>query len=106
MKKRIITIVTIAILFILVSAVLFNSLKEKESNLTKVKVAEVAHSIFYAPQYAAISNGYFEDYGIEIDLTLVPGVVRSITHFINNLFYLSFLIFVYFHLLIYRSFHL
>ena len=36
-------------------------------------VAEVAHSIFYAPQYAAISLGYFEENGIDIDLTLTPG---------------------------------
>ena len=43
------------------------------SNLTKVKVAEVAHSIFYAPQYAAISNGYFEEEGLDIELILTPG---------------------------------
>ena len=32
---------------------------------------EVAHSIFYAPQYVAIENGYFADEGI--NLTLVTG---------------------------------
>lgn len=36
-----------------------------------VVLSEVAHSIFYAPQYAAIELGYFEDEGI--DLTLVNG---------------------------------
>ena len=39
--------------------------------LTKVTLNEVAHSIFYAPQYVAIEEGYFEDAGI--DLTLVTG---------------------------------
>lgn len=39
--------------------------------LTKVTLNEVAHSIFYAPQYAAIELGYFKDEGI--DLTLVNG---------------------------------
>jgi len=73
MKKRIITIVAILIIFILVSAVLFNKLKKEESNLTKVRVAEVAHSIFYAPQYAAIALGYFEELGIDIELSLIPG---------------------------------
>lgn len=77
MKKRIITIIAILIIFILASAVLFNSLKkDKDNGLVKVKVAEVAHTIFYAPQYVAIANGYFEEYGIEIDLTLIPGVVK------------------------------
>ena len=38
-----------------------------------VRVAEVAHTIFYAPQYVAIEKGYFEEYGIDIDLLLTPG---------------------------------
>ena len=42
-----------------------------DSSLTPVTLNEVAHSIFYAPQYAAIELGYFEDEGI--DLTLVNG---------------------------------
>jgi NitT/TauT family transport system substrate-binding protein len=37
--------------------------------LTTVKVCEVTHSIFYAPQYVAIALGYFEDEGLEIELT-------------------------------------
>ena len=42
-----------------------------QAQLTPVTLSEVAHSIFYAPQYAAIELGYFEDQGI--DLTLVNG---------------------------------
>lgn len=42
-----------------------------ESHLTKVTLNEVAHSIFYAPLYVAIEEGYFEEEGI--DLTLVTG---------------------------------
>ena len=41
------------------------------TSLTPVTLNEVAHSIFYAPQYVAIENGYFKDEGI--DLTLVTG---------------------------------
>ena len=43
----------------------------QDKNLTPVTLNEVAHSIFYAPQYAAIELGYFEEEGI--DLTLVNG---------------------------------
>lgn len=39
-----------------------------EAALTKVTLNEVAHSIFYAPMYAAIENGYFAEEGIELDL--------------------------------------
>lgn len=41
------------------------------SAFTKVTLNEVAHSIFYAPMYVAIEEGYFKDAGI--DLTLVTG---------------------------------
>lgn len=43
----------------------------QDNGMTKVTLNEVAHSIFYAPQYAAIELGYFKDEGI--DLTLVNG---------------------------------
>ena len=45
--------------------------KEKTEEAAKVTLNEVAHSIFYAPQYAAIELGYFKEEGI--DLTLVTG---------------------------------
>ena len=45
--------------------------KKEELKLTKVTLNEVAHSIFYAPQYVAIEEGYFKDEGL--DLTLVTG---------------------------------
>ena len=66
---------TIGVLVILLVGSLFflNLNKKKDTTLKKITVAEVAHSIFYAPQYAAIANGYFEDYGIKVDLILTPG---------------------------------
>lgn len=45
--------------------------KEKEQKLEKVTLNEVAHSIFYAPQYVALEKGYFKDEGL--DLNLVTG---------------------------------
>lgn len=44
---------------------------ESKEELTKVTLNEVAHSIFYAPQYVAIEEGYFAEEGL--DLTLVTG---------------------------------
>lgn len=76
MKNKI--IILVCLLIVLASA-LFMFIKRKtddnktDNGLTKVKVAEVAHTIFYAPAYAAISKGYFEEEGIEIDLTLASG---------------------------------
>ena len=47
------------------------SRENTEAPLTPVTLNEVAHSIFYAPMYVAIEEGYFAEEGI--DLTLVTG---------------------------------
>ena len=67
--KRIFKIfISLILLFLLI----FLVFPEKQDS-NKLRVAEVTHSIFYAPQYAAISEGYFKDEGIDIELILTPG---------------------------------
>ncbi len=75
MKKNIIYIGAVLVIFILACSVLFNfNRKPKtEEKLTDVTLAEVTHSIFYAPMYVAIEKGYFKDNGINLDLILTPG---------------------------------
>lgn len=71
-RKILIGVVILVIVAIIVGiiAIRNNSSKEKtkEENVL-IKVNEVTRSVFYAPQYVAINNGYFRDYGIDIDLT-------------------------------------
>ena len=50
-----------------------------ESGNTKVRLSEVTHSIFYAPLYIAINNGYFADEGIDIELTNAGGADKVMT---------------------------
>ena len=72
MKK---IIIGILLLFVIVGTIIFiitkNSKKVVKDN--KVKVAEVAHSIFYAPQYIADKKGFFKEEGIEVEFILTPG---------------------------------
>lgn len=75
MKRKV--IIFLCLIVILASALFLliakSSTKDKDEKLTKIKVAEVAHTIFYAPAYAAMSKGYFEEEGLKIDLTLTTG---------------------------------
>lgn len=50
-----------------------------DSDLTKVTLNEVAHSIFYAPMYVAIEEGYFADEGINLELVTGYGADKTMT---------------------------
>lgn len=75
MKKKIITILIALILItvIIITSIKLSSKEDTNNDLTTIRLAEVTHSVFYAPMYVAIENGYFESEGIEIDLILTPG---------------------------------
>lgn len=50
-----------------------------DQDLTKVRLNEVTRSVFYAPMYAAISNGYFAEEGLDIELTTGQGADKVMT---------------------------
>lgn len=56
---------------------LFAGCGEKENEMTKVTLNEVAHSIFYAPQYVALENGYFTQEGLDLDLVTGYGADKN-----------------------------
>ncbi|MFD1020559.1 ABC transporter substrate-binding protein [Thalassobacillus hwangdonensis] len=51
---------------------------------TKLKVAEVTRSIFYAPQYVALEKGFFEDEGLEVELTTTWGGDKTMTTLLSD----------------------
>ena len=66
--------------FLLITAMLTACSKEQSENgLTKVVLNEVAHSIFYAPMYVAIEEGYFEEEGIDLELVTGFGADKTMT---------------------------
>lgn len=69
MKRFIVLISTFALLVILTIICFYKENNDKESKLIKLKVAEVTHSVFYAPWYVALHNGYLSDFDIELVLT-------------------------------------
>ena len=56
----------------------------ENSNLTKVTLSEVAHSLFYAPMYVAIEEGYFEEEGIDLELVTAFGADKVTTAVISG----------------------
>ena len=78
MKKRFIALLLITALA--VTSLLACSKEEKpEAGTTKVVLSEVAHSIFYAPMYVAIEEGYFAEEGIDLELVTAFGADKVMT---------------------------
>lgn len=80
MKKLIITLIIIAVIAITAIVVSINLNNDNDTaSLTTLQVNEVTRSVFYAPQYLAISNGFFEEEGLEIELTTGQGADKVMT---------------------------
>ena len=74
MKKIVYSIICVLILLLIGLMFLLDLNKgDNKKDLEKIRVAEVAHTVFYAPQYAAISEGYFEDEGLDVEIILTSG---------------------------------
>ena len=65
LKKLILPMILV---ILVVGIVLFKHFNVNDNKLKKVKVAEVTHSIFYAPQYVAHALGYFEEEGLDVEI--------------------------------------
>jgi NitT/TauT family transport system substrate-binding protein len=55
-----------------------------QSNPKKIKLAEVTHSIFYAPLYVAMAEGFFDDEGLNVELTTTWGGDKTMTALLTD----------------------
>lgn len=76
MNRRTIKIIAVIIVIIAIVVGIFllkNSENESTAGLKTIQLNEVTRSVFYAPQYVAIANGFFEDEGLAIEITTGQG---------------------------------
>ena len=86
MSKRTISYIVI-ILIMLVIAIGVYIIQKQTNNIEElqtIKVNEVTRSVFYAPQYVAINNGYFKENGMEIELSTGQGADAVMTAVLAN----------------------
>lgn len=72
MKRKICMILMFLVIGLSVLAIVRIN-RQKDNNLKKITVAEVAHSVFYAPQYVAHGLGYFKEEGLDVEIVLTSG---------------------------------
>ena len=89
MKKKKKNTITVILLMIILLAVIF-AIKTKftdtssDEGLKTIQLNEVTRSIFYAPQYVAISNRFFEEEGLRLEITTGQGADKVMTAILAN----------------------
>ena len=84
-KKRILLIIIVILIIAIIGIItVVNKNNKNEEELQTVNVSEVTRSVFYAPQYVAINNGFFEENGIKVELTTSSGADAVMTQVLAN----------------------
>lgn len=79
MKKIVISVIVVVLIVAIgVTAITLKN-KNNTEELKTIRVNEVTRSVFYAPQYIAIANGYFKDQGLNIEITTGQGADKVMT---------------------------
>lgn len=79
MKKIIIAVIICVLIIVASVTTIVLSNRQNNDTLKTIRVNEVTRSVFYAPQYVAIANGYFEEEGLKIELTTGQGADKVMT---------------------------
>lgn len=68
----------------LLLSMLLSACSKDSGELTKVRLGEVARTVFYAPQYVALANDYFKEEGLQVELQTTAGGDKTMTALLSN----------------------
>ena len=77
MKKKLKGLIALSTMVVLATSMFIGCGKSTNTTITKVRLNEVTRSVFYAPMYVAMSQGFFKEKGIEIDLQTGQGADKT-----------------------------
>ena len=84
MKKYLIILLIIVVVAVGITTCVLLNRHNSTEELKTIQVNEVTRSVFYAPQYVAIANGYFAEEGLNIELTTGQGADKVMTAVLAN----------------------
>ena len=84
LSKKIFSIFALVLVLCLFSTSFAGCKSKNDGEITKIRLNEVTHSVFYAPLYVAIEKGYFAEEKIEIELTNGGGADASMTAILSK----------------------
>ena len=81
MKKIIAGVIAVILIIIIAFSIYYFTThkKQEQAELKTIQLNEVTRSVFYAPQYAAIAKGFFEEEGLKLEITTGQGADKVMT---------------------------
>ncbi len=80
MKK----IISLLMIVLLVTSMFLVGCQQQETQMKNIRLIEVTHSIFYSPQYVALEKGFFEEQGLNIELTNGGGADKCMAAMVSG----------------------
>ncbi len=84
MKKYLIGLSILIVIIIVTVSMIITKITKSNDEMQTIRVSEVTRSVFYAPQYIAISEGFFEKNGLDIELTTGQGADKVMTAVLSD----------------------
>ena len=84
MKKYLIGLSILIVIIIVTVSMIITKTTNSNDEMQTIRVSEVTRSVFYAPQYIAISEGFFEKNGLDIELTTGQGADKVMTAVLSD----------------------